>query len=922
MQNGRVIDSSWIVPYSPYLLLKYQCHINVECCLSVRGVKYLYKYVHKGPDRAMVALRTQRTEPQPVNEIQQYQDLRSMGSSEGCWRTFNFAMYSRSPPVHALCIHLENGQRTYFVEGGERQALDAGPPTSELTAWFECVRNLPPADRRVQLDDRNRVVWCAAPFVHIVFALCAHSRPCLRNPVHASPCTRPRADPHLHVFCTYLRAATYPSWPERFKYESKRWKPRARWSVRTEDVQQIGRVHNAHPNSGELFYLRMLLHHIPANELALDPGNADAFTFDALKYFQGEKQETYKGAAMARNLLQDDAEWHLALTDAQESASPMQMRALYLAIVEYNQPEAPVALFDAFWIGMGDDFAHHMREAHIPFTQDGLRLRVMLELEETLESNGKSLVDVCGLQLDDAQRAEAQRLAQQAVHAREPKAIRDELTPSGERATLQAETDAAVRKLLPAQKAVFDAVMSAVTRGAGRCLFVDAPGGTGKTFTFNVILGAVRARGEIALAVASSGIAAILLEKGRTFHARFCASRKPAEDQVLSIPAQSTHAQLLRRATVILWDEAAMGNKHHLDALDRTLRDFMQNDEPFGGKIILLGGDYRQTLPIQRGASRAQTVRICLSQSHLWRHFEIFKLTTNMRIQRMRETLDASDGATRALLARLQEFAEWLLALGSDTLAKDESERVALPSSMCLEQGCDLDALVDWVYPNLAENCSSTAWLSQRAILAPRNSDVDEVCARALYWLAHTAHPPYRLSLCAQINAHLTERFPGEEWTCKSADAIDQGEPDESRVGEEVLNSFNGPGLPLHQLKLKPNMPVMLLRNLDPTRGLCNGTRLLVLEVIHGRVLKARIVTGAHAGDVVFIPRIRLSAEDGEFPFKWSRRQFPVRIGVYAHVRKTPCTQPRARNPVHVCADPQNPVHATPCTQPVHLISA
>lgn len=164
-----------------------------------------------------------------------------------------------------------------------------------------------------------------------------------------------------------------------------------------------------------------------------------------------------------------------------------------------------------------------------------------------------------------------------------------------------------------------------------------------------------------------------------------------------------------------------------------------------------------------------------------------------------------------------------------------------------------------------------------------------------LYLLACTYCSSTPIPLCAQINAHLTERFPGEEWTCKSADAIDQGEPDESRVGEEVLNSFNGPGLPLHELQLKQNMPIMLLRNLDPTRGLCNGTRLLVLKVIHGRVLKAKIVTGAHEGKEVFIPRIRLSAEDGEFPFKWSRRQFPVRIGV--------CAQ-RARNPVH----------AAPCT--------
>ena len=120
-----------MVPYSPYLLLKYQCHINVECCMSVRGVKYLYKYVFKGPDRAMVALHTKDG---ALNEIDLYRDMRSMGSAESCWRTFGFAMYSRSPPVRALVLHLEN---TYFAEGAERTALARGPPTTELTAWFE-----------------------------------------------------------------------------------------------------------------------------------------------------------------------------------------------------------------------------------------------------------------------------------------------------------------------------------------------------------------------------------------------------------------------------------------------------------------------------------------------------------------------------------------------------------------------------------------------------------------------------------------------------------------------------------------------------------------------------------------------------------------------------------------------------------------
>ena len=95
-------------------------------------------------------------------------------------------------------------------------------------------------------------------------------------------------------------------------------------------------------------------------------------------------------------------------------------------------------------------------------------------------------------------------------------------------------------------------------------------------------------------------------------------------------------------------------------------------------------------------------------------------------------------------------------------------------------------------------------------------------------------------------------------------------------MGEEVLNAFTGPGIPVHELRLKKFTPVMLLRNMDPPNGLCNGTRLLVLDVKDLRVLYAQILTGAHAGNVVKIPRIRLSAPDGEFPFKWSRQQFPV----------------------------------------------
>ena len=55
---GRTVDNRWVVPYNPYLALKYEAHINVEVCSSTRACKYLFKYIHKGGDRASVRVET------------------------------------------------------------------------------------------------------------------------------------------------------------------------------------------------------------------------------------------------------------------------------------------------------------------------------------------------------------------------------------------------------------------------------------------------------------------------------------------------------------------------------------------------------------------------------------------------------------------------------------------------------------------------------------------------------------------------------------------------------------------------------------------------------------------------------------------------------------------------------------------------
>ena len=158
----------------------------------------------------------------------------------------------------------------------------------------------------------------------------------------------------------------------------------------------------------------------------------------------------------------------------------------------------------------------------------------------------------------DAERTLAANAVAATARSQEPKEIQDELPEDV--AALKLLFDDSYAMLLPSQREAVDAAIAAIETQAGLCIFLDAPGGTGKTFSSNTLLAAVRKDGNIALAVASSGIAAILLELGRTFHSRCKASLKPAPDQMLNISAQTVIAQLFRSAKLILWDEGAMGN--------------------------------------------------------------------------------------------------------------------------------------------------------------------------------------------------------------------------------------------------------------------------------------------------------------------------------------------------------------------------
>ncbi|OWZ01340.1 Helitron helicase, partial [Phytophthora megakarya] len=164
-----------------------------------------------------------------------------------------------------------------------------------------------------------------------------------------------------------------------------------------------------------------------------------------------------------------------------------------------------------------------------------------------------------------------------------------------------ARTTALADQINENQKEVFDQVFEAVNHpvdGQKLC-FVDEPGGTGKSFLLEQKLSHVRLQKKVAsIAVASSGIAATLLTGGHTVHSTFRIPLKLSKFSTWSLPWQSQKAELIRNASLIIWDEAPMMHPECFEAVDRSFRDIMKNDlEPFGGKVMVFSGDHRQILP-------------------------------------------------------------------------------------------------------------------------------------------------------------------------------------------------------------------------------------------------------------------------------------------------------------------------------------
>jgi hypothetical protein len=191
-------------------------------------------------------------------------------------------------------------------------------------------------------------------------------------------------------------------------------------------------------------------------------------------------------------------------------------------------------------------------------------------------------------------------------------------------------------------------------------------------------------------------------------HTSFCYIRKQDDLPVL-----------IRQTKFILWDEALMTNKFAFEAVDRTLRDLTDRNEPFGGIVFVMSEDFRQVLPVIPRGSHADIVSASIKNSYLWESVEVFRLTKNMRANDI--VIIHPDLGNRT-------FADWLLCLGNNKLETIDEDYIKCPDMMVLPLA-DTPAMVVVIYPRLHKGQATNEYLHERAILAPRNKEVSLIKA-------------------------------------------------------------------------------------------------------------------------------------------------------------------------------------------------
>ncbi|KAM0885153.1 hypothetical protein ACQ4PT_030511 [Festuca glaucescens] len=462
-----------------------------------------------------------------------------------------------------------------------------------------------------------------------------------------------------------------------------------------------------------------------------------------VRTYNGTVYGSFKDACTARGLLGDDTEWYYAFDEALEWGMGNQLRQLFVTMILYCGVLDENVFFEKYWTYLAEDIQYRIRsslhDASYTVPVDELRNMLLDELAVVFAKNGSSISN--------------HALPLKTVYANDSivnNMVSDELSQDCETLIKTAET--MQQQLNEDQKVAFKTIVGKVRDGKPGLYFVSGQGGTGKTFLWNAMVAYLRGYKRIVLTVASSGVASLLLPGGRTAHSRFKIPIDLENDGVCDIRRGTMLCSLIEAASLIIWDEALMTHRKCFEALDRSLRDVLSADDPllaelpFGGKVVVLGGDLRQILPVIEGGTRSQVVDAAITNSPLWGHIIVLPLTINQRL--------AVQTANAVVQAEEAAFAECVLNIGDGTIpaiarqGESSPTWITIPDEYLVHtEGDKIAAIVESVYIDFLTRYSDPNYLKERAILTPTNDIAED------------------------INKHVLSMVPGEEREYLSCDS-------------------------------------------------------------------------------------------------------------------------------------------------------
>jgi len=918
-------DDCWVVPHNLKLLREFKCHFNTEWTLHSMFLGYLFKYINKGVDSSGVKIS------QHENEIAAFRAARVLSVSEAIWRTLGYLINYKVPRV-ILCklrlpiVRAEDVQQDvaeHIMENDENRDFEAPPLENDEETNTEILEAEESSDNDHDITPEQSEIWKD----HL-------SRYFMRQKDY---------DMTFTVFYQWwyipLKRDIPRNWRERDDFyddvASTIWKKRS--------IPVLARMPWVAPRYGELHYLRLLLHRIPASG------------FDDL--LAGHR--SFRESAIAHGLIQTDIEAVYVLKDALSMGfTGDSLRRLFCSLITTIEGVCDVWSHDPLRIALCHDYipCESRGERWPSHCIEVLCVMDLCVLYASLEK-GLLLPKLGKLNLPPVpkNRAELERFAAEMPNGypligrfgeiigvdvqRGTPIAHHEAELRKYRATANTEfTDVElndrIRSFNSGQTDVYQEMLSMSSQGeraGGNLLHIDAPAGCGKTYLCTTFAAVMRQQGRIVLTCAATGIASLNFYYGRTAHSLFAIPVEKDFDvvdgpllesllfKVLRREKNPTNAriELLRHCSIIILDEVSMLHRDVLAALDNLLQAIMCTNRPFGGKFFVTLGDFRQICPpsplfssrtlSNDTESFATSAFVCSVLSlPIWKSFRIMQLVENERSK-----LDP-------------RFHASLMSIGNGVQNEYTTAqlRSLFPDSKIIT---DPVAGMSWLFgassglaypyePNgSARRCVVAPFNSEASILNElatheigqngfHNSElrelrsIDEYHTRqdqTVQTASNGSAVPPPSDLKQEISAHeqrlaevemlytvddeagevdnpVPPVFPNEIY--ENQQSLDSDVPiSGDDVSVELLNSMEFSGVPTHRIKLCIGMVVIVTRNIDPSRGVMNGTRMIVSNISKS----GRVVSLLHA---VHAPGER-QRYDPSLPFLLHRIKFTCRVG-------------------------------------------